>query len=66
MPPARTPASQQDYSIVTSIKGRVTRLEASAPVPVEDRITEIHRIILGQFNSDGSPVVIVRRGQPYR
>ncbi len=45
---------------MSSIKSRVTRLEASAPEPTQDRITEIHRIIVGQFNSDGSPVVIVR------
>ena len=45
---------------MSSIKGRVTRLEASAPEPAQDCITEIHRIIVGQFNPDGSPVVIVR------
>lgn len=51
---------------MSSIKGRVTRLEASTPEPAQDRIIEIHRVIEGQFNPDGSPVVIIRRGQPYR
>ncbi len=51
---------------MTSIKHRLAKLEASTPEPAQDRITEFHRIIVGQFNPDGSPVVIVRRGQPYR
>lgn len=45
---------------MTSLKPRLARLEASAPEPAQDRITEIHRVIVGQFNPDGSPVVIVR------
>ena len=51
---------------MSSIKGRVTRLEASAPGPAEEQVVIVERIIVGQFNPDGSPVVIVRRGQPYR
>lgn len=47
---------------MSSIKSRVTRLEASAPAPAENSITEIHRVIVGQLNPDGSPVIIVRRG----
>ncbi|MEI7601262.1 MAG: hypothetical protein WCJ41_18335 [Aestuariivirga sp.] len=45
---------------MTSIKHRLAKLEASVPEPAQDRITEIHRIIMGQYNSDDSPVVIVR------
>lgn len=45
---------------MSSIKTRLAKLEALAPGPAQDRITEIHRIIVGRNNPDGSPVVIVR------
>lgn len=44
-----------------NIKGRLEKLEASAPASGADQVTEIHRVIVGQFNTDGSPRVIVRR-----
>lgn len=46
---------------MANIKNRLERLEANAPSPAEDRITEIHRVIVGKTNPDGSPVVIVRK-----
>lgn len=46
---------------MSNIKTRLAKLEASTPEPAQNSITEIHRIIVGRFNSDGSPCVIVRR-----
>lgn len=43
---------------MTNIKSRLEKLEAVTPV-CDTRITEIHRVIVGQFNEDGSPVIIV-------
>lgn len=50
---------------MSNIKIRLAKLEASAPGPAEEQVVIVERIIVGQFNPDGSPVVIVRRGQPY-
>ena len=46
---------------MSNIKTRLAKLEASAPEPAGDQVTEIHRIIKGRTNPDGSPVVIVRK-----
>lgn len=46
---------------MANIRNRLDRLEANAPSPAEDHITEIHRVIVGKTNPDGSPVIIVRR-----
>ena len=46
---------------MTSIKHRLARLEASAAGPAEEQVTEIHRVIVGKTNPDGSPYVIVRQ-----
>ena len=45
---------------MANIKSRLERLEANAPAGAEDRVTEIHRVIIGKTNPDGSPFVIVR------
>lgn len=47
-----------------NMKNRLERLEANAPSPAEERITEIHRVIVGRTHTDGSPLVIVRRLEP--
>ena len=47
-----------------NIKGRLEKLEAVTPMAASDRIREIHRVIMGKFNEDGSPLVIVRRLDP--
>lgn len=46
---------------MSNIKTRLAKLEALAPEPAQDRITEIHRVIVGKTNADGSPYVIVRQ-----
>lgn len=46
---------------MTGIKHRLAKLEASALEPAQDRITEIQRVIVGQFNRDGTPCIIMRR-----
>jgi len=46
---------------LTSIKHRLAKLEASSPGPAHAQVTEIHRVIVGKTNPDGSPYVIVRR-----
>ena len=46
---------------MASIKARLEKLEATSPKNAKGRITEIHRVIIGEFNEGGSPVVIVRR-----
>lgn len=51
---------------MANIKARLEKLEAAAPLGAEDQVVIIERIIVGQFNPDGSPVTIIRRGQPYR
>jgi hypothetical protein len=48
------------------LKARVNRLEASAPIPEHERITEVHHHIINPdrtpvLNPDGSPMVIVRQ-----
>lgn len=45
---------------MSNIKIRLAKLEASAPGPAEAQVTEIHRVIVGKTNADGSPYVIVR------
>lgn len=46
---------------MANIRNRLDRLEANAPSPAEDQITEIHRVIVGKTNPDGSLVIIVRK-----
>ena len=46
---------------MASIKARIERLEALSPKNAKGRVTEIHRVIVGEFNVDGSPVVVIRR-----
>lgn len=46
---------------MANIKARLERLEALSPKNRDNRITEIHRVIIGEFNKDGTPVVIVRQ-----
>lgn len=49
---------------MANIKGRLEKLEAVTPLAASDRITEIHRVIIGKTNADGSPYVVVRRLDP--
>lgn len=51
------------------LKGRVNRLEANAPLPDAERITEVHHHIINPdrtpaLNPDGSPMVLIRRIVP--
>jgi hypothetical protein len=46
-----------------SIKIRLEKLEAASPAQGHERVTEIHRVIVGRFNPDGTPVTIIRRCQ---
>lgn len=40
----------------------MAKLEAAAAINAgHPAVTEIHRVIVGRFNPDGSPVVIVRK-----
>jgi hypothetical protein len=45
-----------------ALEARLAKLEAAAAInaghPV---VTEIHRVIVGRFNPDGSPVIFVRK-----
>ena len=49
---------------MTGIKGRLAKLEAAAPGLAEERVTEIHRVIVGKTNPDGTPYVIVQPPSP--
>lgn len=46
---------------MTGIKTRLAKLEAAAPWLTEERVTEIHRVIVGKTNPDGTSNVIVRK-----
>lgn len=45
---------------MSSIKTRLAKLEASSPGPAEEQVTEIHRVIAGRTNPDGSPIAMPR------
>lgn len=45
---------------MTGIKHRLAKLEANAPGPAEAQVAEIHRVIVGETNADGSPMVSIR------
>jgi hypothetical protein len=44
---------------MSNIKARLKKLEALTPKTVNG-VKEIHRVIVGQPNADGSPKVIIR------
>lgn len=45
-----------------ALEARLAKLEAAAAINAgHPAVTEIHRVIVGRFNPDGSPVVIVRK-----
>jgi hypothetical protein len=49
-----------------NLRPRLERLEAAAPPPEHERITEVHHHIIGPdrrpvLNADGTPLVIVKR-----
>lgn len=46
---------------MANIKGRIQRLEANTPACGAEQVTEIHRVIVGQFNADGTNRVLVRK-----
>ncbi len=51
------------------LRRRVNRLEAIAPIPEHERITEVHHYITNPartpaLNPDGSPMVLIRRIAP--
>jgi hypothetical protein len=44
-----------------NIRNRLEKLEAASPAQGHERVTEIHRVIVGRLNPDGTPKVIVRQ-----
>jgi hypothetical protein len=44
-----------------NIRTRIEKLEATAPRGSAEQITAVERVMVGQFNPDGTPKIIVRQ-----